>query len=490
MKKTWLLITTAGLLLVGLSVGQVLTAIHGLRVITFDADGTPVTAFLAQDGQAANSPVILIGHGFAGSGTVMRAFALTLAHAGYNVLTWDFAGHGANASSLSQSRQRDALVQDPERALRKARIDELVAGERVAVVGHSMGSGVALAYGQLHPDTEATIAISPVFRQVTPELPQNLLLLAGSQEPNFMETARQLLLQAGGEGGDLVQGTARRLVSIPGANHLTILFSSHANLTILEWLDGIFGEQPGATPYTDQRMAWYILGVAGTILAAGGLAWRFRPVTSPVSPVRPVWLRLAATAGGVFVATFVLWLLGRAGLELSGLFGLLVGGYLLIWFLLAGVSGLLILRTWPVNISIQSTLVGLLSFGMLWIGIGYLSHLVWLPWLMILPRLVLWPLAAVCILPWFLLLGEFVRGGNWLAQAAAWLAHSLLLLGGLFVAMQVTPGIGFLILIMPVFPIFFGLHALAVGPYRGGWPFALSGALFTAWVLLLVFPLQ
>jgi hypothetical protein len=108
---------------------------------------------------------------------------------------------------------------------------------------------------------------------------------------------------------------------------------------------------------------------------------------------------------------------------------------------------------------------------------------------MIRPRLVLWPLAVVCLLPWFQLQGEFVRRQGWVGQTAAWLANSILLLGGLYLSMQFTPGIGFLILIMPVFPIFFSLHALAAGPYRGGWPFALSGALFTAWMLLVVFPL-
>ncbi len=489
MRKFWWSFVLVGFTLVALSVGQVLATRQGITVVTIDAEGTPVTAFLVQQAQAANSPVVLIGHGFAGSGTVMHGIALSLAHAGYNVLTWDFAGHGANPAPLDASGERDALVRDAERALRQTIQQGLVSGERVAILGHSMGSGVALSFGQLHPETEATIAVSPVLRQVTIDLPRNLLLLAGSQEPSFLENARQLLSQAGGEGGDLVAGTARRLVTISGANHLTILFSNQAYRSILEWVDGVFGVQPGALPYSDRRMSWFAVGLAGILLAAIGFALRFRPGRETAPPISSVGRRLGAMVVGVLVAIFILWLLEQAGVEVSGLFGILVGGYLMLWFGLAGVTGLMILRVWPVGFSGQGTLAGLLTFAVLWIGVGLLSHLVWIPWLMILPRLVLWPLAALCLLPWFLLVGELFRGQGWIGQAAAWIAHSLLLLGGLMLAMQITPGIGFLILIMPVFPIFFGMHALAAGPYQGVWAFSLSGALFTAWMLMLVFPL-
>ena len=34
-----------------------------------------------------------------------------------------------------------------------------------------------------------------------------------------------------------------------------------------------------------------------------------------------------------------------------------------------------------------------------------------------------------------------------------------------------------------------GLHALASGPYRGSWSFALSGALFLTWIILAIFPM-
>jgi hypothetical protein len=62
--------------------------------------------------------------------------------------------------------------------------------------------------------------------------------------------------------------------------------------------------------------------------------------------------------------------------------------------------------------------------------------------------------------------------------------------GALFLAIRLNPELGFLILILPVFPFVLGLHALAAGPYRWRAPFALGGALFFGWMVLAVFPLQ
>jgi pimeloyl-ACP methyl ester carboxylesterase len=489
MKKINYGLLAIGILLVSLSVWQIQLAFRGIEIIRLSPGNLPVTVFLSRGNDQGSRSTILVGHGFAGSSVIMHGFALTLAHAGYNVVAWDFDGHGANPNSLGSSMQRDELVQNAEQALEEAVRQRLVSGERVAILGHSIGSGVALAYGQLHPETAATLAVSPVSWEVSPNLPRNLLLMAGTQEPSFLDTARRLLAQAGGESNDFDQGLARRLIPIPQANHLTILFSGTAQKSALDWVNSVFGEQPGAVPYIDRRILWFFLGVVGTLVGAVGLAGIIQKDLPYIPPQRLVWIRLAAMTAGVFAATLILWLLSSLGLEFISVFGLRVGGYLMVWFAIAGTTSLVVLRVWPVDLSLRYLLGGILTFAALWLGIGLLGHLVWQPWLMILPRLVLWPLAIVCLLPWFLVVGELVRGAGWLGQIAAWMAHSALLLGGLFLAMRLNPGIGFLILIIPVFPVFFGLHALASAPYRGGWPFALSGALFTSWMLLVVFPL-
>jgi pimeloyl-ACP methyl ester carboxylesterase len=478
-----------GLLLVSISIWQIQAAVERVDIITVHAAQPPLTVFQTSFANTLERPTVLIGHGFAGSGVIMRGFALTLAHAGFNVITWDFDGHGRNPNPLQSMTHREGLVNNAEQALSEATQLGLASGEHIAIVGHSMGSGVALAYGQLHPETDATIAISPVLREVTPEFPRNLLLVAGTGEANFLNNARQLLTRAGGENSDHQQGTARALVEIQGANHLSILFDTHSHLIVREWLESVYGPQPGFIAYTDRRMAWFALGVLGTLVAAFALALLISPHLERKASASPLRRRLIALSAGVLGATLSLALLVRIGLDVSNLFGVLLGGYLLIWFAIAGILAMFFIGRWPGWPSLQSTLAGLLTFTALWLGVGLLGDTVWQPWLLIPPRLVSWPLAAVLLLPWFLAVSELGRGASWLGQTAAWLAHSTLLISGLLLAIRLTPGIGFLTLIAPVFPAFFALHALVSGPYRGSWPFVLSGAMFTSWMLLAVFPL-
>ena len=516
--RRWI-VGIVGLLLVLLAVWQILAASQGLETIRIGSMQPPLTVVAPQGalgGDGESRPLILIGHGIAGSAVIMRGFADTLAHAGYTVVLWDFDGHGANPRPMPRGT-RDGLIGNVEAALAEAIRRGWSDGQRVAIVGHSMGSGVALAYGQKHPDTAATIAVSPTGQSVTPELPRNLLLLAGSLEGGFVRNAEQRLAEAGGEGGDAAlrpgseraaqdgaAGTSRKLQIVPGVEHISILFSPTAHAAVREWLDDTFGPQPGARDHTDRRVAWYGLGVLGTLLAASALVPRtgrsnalrlasaacVGPGSTALDRRRPLWWRLSALTLGAVGATRLLWLAGRAGLILSPLMGLVVGGYVIIWFGVAGVLSLLLLWSLPSRPARGSLLAGLLAFAALWLGVGLLGQLVWLPWLLIPRRLILWPLATVLLLPWFLAVGESLRDAGAAGRAGWWLAHSLLLGGGFFLALQLNPELGFLILILPLFPIILGFHAWVTARQKGAWSFALSGALFIGWLLLAVFPLQ
>jgi pimeloyl-ACP methyl ester carboxylesterase len=479
----------AGLIFISLSVWQIQAAEKGIMVLTLSDSQPPLTVFQARGADPYERPTVLVAHGFAGSSVIMRGYALTLAQAGFNVITWDFDGHGSNPIPLQFITQREGLLTNAEKALDEAIQKGLLNTGQVAILGHSMGSGVALAYGQAHPETDATIAVSPVLREVTPELPRNLLLMAGTSEASFLTNAIQLLEQAGGQGGDHRLGNARALLEIQGANHLSILFTEQSHQAARDWLESVYGLQSGRKAYSDQRMAWFALGVLGTLFVAYALA-KLASTTIPVkNSSRPLWRRFLALVAGILVATLSLGLLSQIGLDLSTFFGLLIGGYLMIWFAISGVIAWLVLGTWPGWPSLRTILAGLMTFSALWLGIGLLGNMVWQPWLLVQPRLILFPLTTLFLLPWFLSVGELGRGMGWLGQGSAWFAHSFVLLGGLYLAMRLTSGIGFLILIAPVFPVFFALHALGSGPYRGGWSFALSGALFTSWMLLAVFPL-
>jgi len=348
-----------GLVLTVLSVWQIGATARGLEVNTV-RDADPRLVVLAPEEHASGSrPVVLIAHGLAGSTPIMRGFALTLAHAGYTAVLWDFQGHGTNPEPMVGSMgERSSLQATAEAALTEALARGYGDPERVAILGHSMGSGVALNFGIDHGEVAATIAVSPADADVTPELPRNLLLIAGALEGRFVQNAEELLADAGGKGGDPDAGTARDLLIAPGVEHISILFSPAVHAAARDWLDATFGAQPGARNYTDRRILWYGLGVMGVLLLGAGLA----PLTAEQSveaPRRSLWRRMGALVGGALGATLILWLLGWAGLDLSQALGVLVGGYLLLWYGVAGVLNLLLLWERPRLPSLRAVLGGL-----------------------------------------------------------------------------------------------------------------------------------
>jgi dienelactone hydrolase len=487
--RRWAVAAT-GLVLLLVAAWQIQAAAWGIEIVTLRSSTPPLMLVGPKGADLATRPLVLVGHGFAGSAALMRGFAYTLAHAGYAVAAWDFHGHGANPQALAADMGGHALLADAEAALAEANARGWGDAAHTAILGHSMGSGAALAYGTAHPGTAATIAVSPVPRGVTLELPHNLLLMAGSREPGFVRNAEQLLSEAGGAGGDPAAGTAREIQVIPGVEHLSILFSPTAHAAARQWLDATFGVQPGAADYADRRVLWYGLGLVGLALLATGLGPLAAEQPAARKVVRPLAWRAAAVVGGAMGATLVLWLAARAGLGTRDLLGLLVGGYLMVWFGVAGALSLFLLwarLSWP---SRRALMGGLLAFCALWLGVGLLGQSVWLPWLLIPRRLALWPLGALLMLPWFLAAGEAIGQARPPARLGWWLLMSGAVAGSLVLALRLSPDLGFLILILPLFPVVLGLHALVAGPLRGSWSFALSGALFTSWLLLAVFPLQ
>jgi hypothetical protein len=395
---------------------------------------------------------------------------------------------------MSSDPHGGSLVANAEAALAKAQARGLADPGQVAILGHSMGSGVALAFSQAHPETNATIAVSPVRQPVTSALPRNLLLLAGSLETPFVRNAVQLLEQAGGPGGDPAVGSGRRMVIVQGVEHVSILFAPAAHAAARQWLDDTFGSQPGAIAYTDRRVMWYGIGLVGALLVSTGLAPLVagQPTHTPehaLARPRPLSQRLAPLAGGVLCATLVLWSASVAGLELSNLLGLLIGGYVIAWFAIAGLLPHLLLRVRPSMPTFRDVLAGLFAFAVLWLSAGLIGQWVWLRWLLIPRRLLLWPLGTLLIFPWFLAVGEAARGGGAVGWLGWWLGHSAVLSGGLLLALRLNPELSFIVLVLPLLPIVLGLHALTTSPYRERWPFAVSGALFMSWLFLAVFPL-
>jgi len=489
MNRKHTVLYSIGVILVLFSAWQIHRAQAGLQVIKIPASSPPVTVIAPANVTMPSRPAVMIAHGFAGSQVLMRGFTLTLAHAGYTTIAWDFDGHGSNPHPFDLSPESADLLQNAEAALSAAQASGLVDIQNVAILGHSMGSGVALEYATTHHATRATIAVSPVAQVVTPLLPHDLLLMAGSLEPQFVSSAQRILAQAGGPNKNFADGIARQLVVIPNVEHISILFSPTAHTAARSWLDDTFGIQPGAQDYSDRRILWFGLGIIGFLFLSRAILASLPAGISQTVRQSPGWLRLLALLLGSLLATTLLWLVSLAGVHISQLLGLVVGGYILVWFGLAGLFSLVILRPQFVLPKRMDFIQGLIAFAALWLGVGLLGNFIWLPWLLIPARFWLWIPAAIIVLPFFYAVGEAAKKAATLGQLGWWAFQVIVVIAGFYLALTINPELGFVFIILPLVPIMLGLQMLVISPRQSTWAYALSGAAFTSWLLLAVFPI-
>jgi dienelactone hydrolase len=455
----------------------------GLQVRSFQRDNVPLLYLAPQGAKAV--PGVLVAHGFAGSKQLMLGYGHVLAQAGYGVMLWDFDGHGANGTRL----QRYELQQNLDVALQALLEQPEIDSRRLALLGHSMGSGIVMTAGIRNSDRfAATIAVSPTDASVTPQAPRNLQLQAGSGEGSFVANAQRLLAQAGGENANLSTGAGRELVVIPGVEHITILFSDGSHQATLRWLEATFGRTTDS-PYVDRRMAWYGLHLLGWLVGLAAIAPLLPPLeTTPlnlkIAPIR----RWAGLVVAPLVAVAGLVLLNQR-FDLQALGGVQVGGAVGVWFLIAGLTWLGVLTRLP-RPTLRTVGLGIALFGILWVAFGAMAQVVWLQWWLIPIRLKLWlPLAIAC-LPWFLASGIVQQNVGVGKRILWWLGQSLILIGGFLLTINFLPQLGFMFLLLPLFPPLMGILSLVAGLLNRAWVYAIGSALFFGWLLAAGFPLS
>jgi dienelactone hydrolase len=454
----------------------------GLYSQRWERNGVPLI-FLAPEG-AAELPGVIVAHGFSGSKQLMLGYGYTLSRAGYAVMLLDFVGHGANGQPMDT--QGDALQQGLDVAYEALIEMPQVDPSRIALLGHSMGSGAVMQAGIEQPERyRAVVAVSPTGADVTAALPPNLLLQAGSLEGRFAANARELLAEAGGPKDDFAAGLARAFEEIANVEHITILFSPKSQDLAINWLNQSFGLD-NAPGYRDPRMAWYALHIVGWL----SLILALRPLVRSTADDRTrrssgrQWLGLLL---GPIAATVLLALAGN-WIDLSGFLGILVGGALAIWMVVMG--GLWLgLGYRPQRPAPQSLLWGCGFFILLWLALGLLAQFTWLQWFLVPSRLLIWPLLALAALPWKLAAGYAQHGGSFWRRAGWWLGQSLLVAGGLILAALFVPSMGFLILIAPVLPLVLAVESIAGSAFDDPWAYGLGSALLFGWLIAALFPL-
>lgn len=491
----WLvaLLALAGL---GLSVLRLEQARSGLISAPLDGTGgIPATITLRPD--TGPAPVVVIAHGFAGSQALMHSQALTLAQAGYVAVTFDFMGHGRNPAPMtgdvtSVDGTTRLMMAEVERVAEAALAHPASDGQ-LALLGHSMASDIIIRAAAELPRTKAVVALSMASQAVTPDTPRNLLALTGGWETGLIPEARRVLALAdpaaepGQTTGNPADGSGRRVVLVPGVEHVGILYSRVALAETVAWLDQSFERSSNAVA-PPARGGWIVLLLASITLLAWPLARALPagvPAVSGPLPQRWFWLATLAPALAVplLLAPFHIRLLP-----------VLVADYLAVHLAAYGAVTLAIL-------GLAGRLRGLLSRRGIGLGLG-IGALAILAYGLAIDRYLtsFVPHAGRATIIAGLALGTipFLLGDSVLTEAgrAAWWRPAVArgaLLASLMLAVALDfDGLMFLLIILPVILLFFALFGTMAGwiGRRTGKPVVagLGLGLMLAWTLGVTFP--
>ena len=468
------------LCLIAISWLGLLRAESGLLVRKITVDGTPMQFVISKESQQV--PGVLIAHGYCGSSQLMKGYATTLAQNGYGVMLWDLPGHGANPHSFKY----EEIESNFELPLSTLKSQPEIDSTRLAVVGHSMGSGVAMAAGITHEDEiDAVIAISPMGAPVTPDTPKNLALQLGVWETFLQDNANRLLNEAGGANSVLAEGKGRSLSTIRNAEHATILFKDQSHQETLDWLNQTF-QLDQKTPFRDRRMAWYGLHLLGCLLGLMSVLPWFRSDAefTKVSSQWRVWggLALAPLVGGIAFKLI------NFNIPVETIGRLMIGGALGLWFFIVGLIWLVTLGHWPLPKQRDLT-IGVIGFVVLWFGFGLMAQVTWLPWFLTPGRFLLWVCLAIGYIPWFLASSIAFQPNTFLQGLIGTVVQSVAVLIGLSLTIIATPNIGFLAIMFPAFPLLFGIFAMMYGRSKSLWGNTLGSALIFSWLTVVPFPI-
>ncbi len=293
------------------------------------ARGAGFAAFLDPPPRDERPPALVLMHGFAGDRLSLSSLARRLAASGYAVLAIDARGHGQNRNPLRRGFVRsDVFYEDFAAAIDYLRLSPFVDGERLAVMGHSMGAGAALDFATRDSGIDGAVLISGGRRLDGPYRPPNaLFLVAEADPPRIRDRAAELVArlaelpraEPGRAYGSFATGTAVELAEVPGADHLSIVWRGDAVREMVAWLDRVFGvSRPAGEVPRDARIpALLAMGVAFALVLPGlGLlvAWLAPPRDALPPGARP---RGLAALGLAFAATMPLLATGTPAEILS-----------------------------------------------------------------------------------------------------------------------------------------------------------------------------
>jgi hypothetical protein len=198
---------------------------------------------------------------------------------------------------------------------------------------------------------------------------------------------------------------------------------------------------------------------------------------------RGAWLALPA---GGLAATASLVIIVRS-VDIAAALGMLVAGEVGLWFLMTGAVWLRF-GVRPSRPDVRDIGWAVLATSVL-IGVGASASLAWAPWWLPDVRVVPALLLMLAVLPFSVAAAAMLHGRRGVSAVGTWLVTSAAVLVTLGAAASVVPGIGFLLLVLPLLPgILAAMSVVAVGIDRP-WATGSAGAVFLGWLLAMLFPL-
>jgi dienelactone hydrolase len=303
------------------------------------------SAFLDPPPRGARPPGIVLMHGFASDRLGVSSLARRLAGSGYAVLSFDASGHGQNRTPFQHNFARaDAFEQDLAAAVSFLRGHPHVDGERIALMGHSMGAGASLDHATRDPGLDAVVLISGGWTTWGPHTPRNALFIYAAGDPESIkqrsrEIAARLAgldaIELGRSYGDPAYGSGVRVVEVSGADHASIVWKRETATEIARWLDASMGRPASGEAPADPRFRAVGLCALALLLVLPGLGAviaRLVP-TGPEPESRSAASGLATLAAGLLLSMPLL-----AADAPASFLSIEVGDVLVSHFALAGIA--------------------------------------------------------------------------------------------------------------------------------------------------------
>ncbi|MCG5548072.1 alpha/beta hydrolase [Halorhodospira halochloris] len=505
------LVTGLAIVAFALSLFHLLSDRAGVERWHAEVGSTPVTVY-QPEGMQEQAPAVLVSHGFAGSRQMMEGFALTMAQNGYIAVSFDYLGHGRHPEplygELGEWDGAAAVLMEQTRQVMEFARDLPNSDGRIAVLGHSLGSGLMARFAQLNEDVDATVGISLFAPKTDEQTPKNLLSVVGGFENRLKIQGQELVamvtddhepddIRPGQTYGSFDDGTARRLEVIRGIEHVGILFSSRSADQARLWLDEVFDRS--GEGFKLSSGGWIALLFASLVVLAYRLAAVLPVVSSPARGASASWKKLLLVAGAPALATPIL----LAPLPTEFL-PVVVGDYLAVHFAVYGT--LMLVALWwysgwqapsqwyatigadPKRLIVATALLLFFCLGV----IGWALEQFITSFYPVSERLPLLAVMFIGTLPFFLADEWLTRGDG--AKRGAYPLTKLLFLVSLGIAVALDyESLSFLPMILPVWIIFFILYGLF-----SRWSFRRTGnplvagivnAVAFAWALAVTFPM-